>query len=342
MSILATAAAVALLHAFRSILWPFALAVVLKILIEALVRPVVRVWPSAGRRVLLLIACATSIALLLGVVFVVVPGLAELRGELPILARRLDDVLVRINQALALEDPITLEALTGYLDPRVLASWAFGGLQGAGSSLILTALFVIFLLTSSEAIERRLRIVLADSEARTRLVLERSIDGIETYLWLQTITGLINAIAAGLLMLAVGLEHWYLWAIVLFALSFIPLVGIAVGSAGPALFAILQFPTLWQSAVVFLGIQAVAFVVGNVVWPKLQADRQNIDPCVALLSVGAWSIVWGLPGAFLAVPLTLPLIYQLAGSDRLRWVATLLSHDGDPLQVAVGDEGPPP
>lgn len=81
---------------------------------------------------------------------------------------------------------------------------------------------------------------------------------------------------------------------------------------------------------IFLGIQAVAFVVGNLVLPRLQATNQNIDPSAGLLALGAWSIVWGLPGAFLAIPLTLALIYQLAGSRRLRWIAVLLSNNGVP------------
>jgi predicted PurR-regulated permease PerM len=328
--ILATAAAVALLHVFRSILWPFALAVVLTIQIQAGIRAILRVWPGASRRALLLIAGASVLAVMLGIGLLVVPGLWELRNELPILQQRLDDLLARVNHALALEDPITLEALTGNLDRRAVAAWVFGGLQGAATSLILTALFVLFLLTSSELIARRLRRVIG-SDTRSKLIVERSVRGVETYLWVQTITSLINGAAAGVLMASVGLDHWLIWTSALFALSYIPFIGVMVGSIGPALFALLQFPSLWPSLVIFLGIQAIAFVVGNLVWPKLQADKQNMDPSVTLLSLGAWSIIWGLPGAFLAVPLTLALIYQLAGTERLRWVAILLSNDGDPL-----------
>jgi hypothetical protein len=32
--------------------------------------------------------------------------------------------------------------------------------------------------------------------------------------------------------------------------------------------------------------------------------------------------------------LTLALIYQLAGSEKLRWIAIVLSHDGSPLPEA--------
>jgi predicted PurR-regulated permease PerM len=337
--VLVAAASVALLYVFRSILWPFTLAVVLTILIQAFLRAVVRVWPWASRRAVLLIAGALVLALFVGVALVVVPGLAELRRELPVLRERLDDLVARVNQALALQDPVTLEDLIGGLDRRALASWVFGGLQSVASSLVLTALFLIFLLTSSELIARRIDLAVG-GDTPSKRVLERSVRGVETYLWMQTITGVINATASGLVMLGVGLDHWVLWAIVLFALSYIPFIGVAVGSIGPALFALLQFPSLWPSVVVFVGIQLVAFVVGNLVWPKLQAHTQNIDPCVGLLSLGAWSILWGLPGAFLATPLTLALIYQLAGSEKLRWIAIVLSNDGSPPSEAGEHEHP--
>jgi predicted PurR-regulated permease PerM len=340
--ILVTAAAVALLHVFRSILWPLALAVMLTILIEALMRAVLRVWPRASRRMVLLISGACVLAVLLGVGLVVVPGLAGLRSELPLLRTRVDGLLEHVTHLLALQDPITLEALVGEVDPRTYVSWVFGGLKNAASSLILTALFVLFLLTSFELIERRLHLAIEGREAHSRLALERTARAIETYAWVQTITGLLNAAGAGAVMLGVGLDHWYLWAIALFGLSYIPFIGVAVGSIGPALFAMLQFASPWPSLIIFTGVQVVAFVVGNLIWPKLQADTQNIDPSVGLLSVGAWSIIWGLPGAFLAVPVTLALIYQLAGSEKLRWIAVLLSNDGDPLPGLEPDRPPAP
>ena len=240
---------------------------------------------------------------------------------------------MRANQAVALEDPITLDALLGSTDRRAFASWLFGGLQSAGAGLVLTALFVLFLLTSATLIERRLHLAISRA-ASSKLLLERCARGVETYLWVQTITGLINAAASGLIMFAVGLDHWALWTIALFALSFIPFIGVAIGSIGPALFAILQFPSLWPSLIVFAGIQVVAFVVGNLIWPKLQADRQNIDPSSDFSRSAPGAIIWGLPGAFLAVPLTLALIFLLAGNEKLQWISILLSNDGDPLAAA--------
>lgn len=328
LALIGFAAAVFLLHAFRSILWPFALALVVTIMIQALIRAALGLWPGANRRAMLMLAGAAALGLLFAAMLATVQGVAGLGQSLPAVVERLDALLADLSRSAGLETPLTLQVLLGQMDARAVAAWILGGVQGLVSGVVLTALFVIFQLISWELIQHRIRYA-AGMTARS--VLARSVRGVESYVWIQTVTGLMNAGAAGLVMAVVGLEHWALWAAALFLLSFIPFLGVAVGSIGPALAALVQFPTPWPGVVIFLSIQAVAFVVGNLVTPKLQATNQNIDPCAGLLAVGAWSIVWGPPGAFLAIPLTLALIYQLAGSRAFRWIAILLSHDGAPL-----------
>lgn len=325
-----TAAAAALLHVFSSILWPFAFACVIAILIHAMLRAVEAVVPWASRRLVLAALGLAALGLLFLAGAVVMRGAGELVVQAPVLLDKINALLASASRRGGLNEPLTLNPLIGKLDALSAASELLGGLRHAGSGLMVTALFVTFILVSWQMIERRVRIATVGG-GRTRQALERSIRSVETYLWLQTVTSVINAGASGLIMFAVGLDSWGVWTVALFMLSFIPFLGVAVGSIGPALFALLQFPSAWPSVVIFLGIQAVAFVVGNLVLPRLQATTQNIDPSAGLLSLGAWSILWGLPGAFLAIPLTLALMYLLAGSRRLRWIAVMMSNDGVPL-----------
>lgn len=326
-----TAAAVALLYVFRSILWPFAFALVLAILMQAFIRAVTGLWPWLDRRVVVLMCAAAALGLILAADLVVLPGLAQLVGDLPRVQQRIDSLLAAGSARMDLDSPVTLETLLGGVDVRAAALWALRSLRDLAAGLVLTALFLIFLLFWWNAIERRIRLAAGRRGTWPARVLDRSIRAVEAYLWIQTIGGLANAIGAGLIMLAAGLEHWHFWAIALFMLSYIPFLGVAVGSVAPALFALLQFPSATQGLLIFLGIQAVAFVVGNLLIPRIQASAQNIDPSAGLLAVGVWSILWALPGAFLAIPLTLALIYHFAGTPRLQWLAILLSNDGHPL-----------
>lgn len=334
--LLGTAAAVGLLYVFRTILWPFAFALVIAIMVQAFNRPILRLWPWANRGLVMLLTATAALGLMFAAAAVAVSGATELLGEAPLLQRRLDGLLVAGSEQIGLDEPVTLASLIGGVDARVVTAVGLRSLRGTTSGLVLTGLFVIFLLATWELIERRMRLAIGAAGQWQAQVFERSVRGVESYLWIQTITGVMNGVAAGLIMYAVGLEHWAFWSLALFLLNYIPFLGVAVGSIGPALFAMLQFPAAAPSLIIFFGIQAVAFVVGNLITPKMQADNQNIDPCAGLIAVGAWTIIWGLPGAFLSIPLTLALMYQLSGSRRLRWLAILLSNDGDPLPKVRG------
>jgi predicted PurR-regulated permease PerM len=61
-----------------------------------------------------------------------------------------------------------------------------------------------------------------------------------------------------------------------------------------------------------------------------------------LLSLGFWGTVWGPTGMFLSTPLTILVMVILAQFDGTRWIAVLLSADGDPHSVgAVPVHAPP-
>ncbi|OYX91426.1 MAG: hypothetical protein B7Y78_12205, partial [Caulobacter sp. 35-67-4] len=82
--------------------------------------------------------------------------------------------------------------------------------------------------------------------------------------------------------------------------------------------------------ILFVALQAIYFVVGNIVLPRMQSDSLNMDPTVVLLSLAVWGALWGVPGMFLSTPLTVAFMVILAQFDGTRWIAILLSEDGDP------------
>jgi predicted PurR-regulated permease PerM len=204
--------------------------------------------------------------------------------------------------------------------------------------MVLTVLFLTFLLASKHTIERKVKIVASSTRSnRTMAVLKRTVRGVEGFIRIQTLVGLMIAVASGLVMALVGLDNALFWTLTLFLLCYIPMLGVAIGSLAPALFALVQFPTVWPAVEVFVAIEVIAFLVSSLVLPKMQAEFQNIDPSATLLAMGLWSILWGIPGAFLAIPLTLALMYQLAQFESLRWLAVFISNDGQPFPD-VGDE----
>jgi AI-2 transport protein TqsA len=338
LNLIAAAAALALLYVFRALMWPFALAVVLAILIDALERAIVHLWPKASRWTVRVVAGAVVAILVLVSTLILVHGATQMVAHGAQLLRRLDALLDQASRQVGLSQPLNLQKLAASIDLRALAKTALGQVQDAVSGMVLTVLFLAFLLASKHALERKVKIVASSTRShRMMAVLEQTVRGVEAFIRIQTLVGLMIAGASGLVMALVGLDNALFWTLALFLLCYIPILGVAVGSLAPALFALVQFPTVGPAIEIFAAIEVIAFVVSSLVLPKMQADAENIDPSASLLAMGLWSILWGIPGAFLAIPLTLALMYQLAQFESLRWLAILISNDGQPFPEAGGD-----
>jgi predicted PurR-regulated permease PerM len=76
------------------------------------------------------------------------------------------------------------------------------------------------------------------------------------------------------------------------------------------------------------------FMIDNVLMPKLQGDELNIDPLLVLISITFWGFMLGPPGALLSTPLTVTLMAIAAEFDGSRWIAILISKNGQPMKDA--------
>jgi predicted PurR-regulated permease PerM len=125
-----------------------------------------------------------------------------------------------------------------------------------------------------------------------------------------------------------GLEFAALWAVLAALLNFIPYVGSVLGVVFPVLMTVVQFDDLSTVLTMLLILTAVQFVIGNFIDPYLMANSLNLSPFAILLSLAVWSELWGVPGAFLAVPITAILAIVFSEFPGTRPIAVLLSRTG--------------
>jgi AI-2 transport protein TqsA len=336
----ALAAAVALLYFFRSILAPFFLAIVVVVVVYAIADAVVRLLPKAPHWiVMILTGVILSVSIIAGF-DVALRGLAGLVPEAQQMLPRLQDLLQIATSAVGMAKAPNLQFLLGNADLSAFVQATLTRVTGALSSVSLVVVFLAFLLACRPTIDLKIGIV-ASSPGRTKTfsaVLNQIERGVRDCVLTQTASAAIVAAGAGAVMWTIGLQNSLFWTIVIFLISYIPIVGGLVSSIAPALFALVQFPTIWQAATIFGAIQAINIVVGNVVLPKMRATSQNIDPVVGMLAFSICSLLWGVPGAILANPITLVLMIVLAQFENTRWVAVMISNDGKP-QTNLGVRG---
>jgi AI-2 transport protein TqsA len=93
----------------------------------------------------------------------------------------------------------------------------------------------------------------------------------------------------------------------------------------PALFAIAQLET-WQGVIlVFIGLTAIQFLIGNYLEPLAAGAALSLSPLVVVFAVFFFGFLWGIPGALIGVPIMLSIIVICAQFKSSRWVAVLLS-----------------
>jgi predicted PurR-regulated permease PerM len=278
------------------------------------------------------------------VVFFIVAHAAGFAAKLFAYQPRFNVLLATMAHTLHMRLPRTLSALLAQLDPAKYLPMVAQWVQTLGQQGLLVLLYLGFLLASRSGFERKAVRLFHGREGRHEAlqVFLRVRDALERYLWIQTVCGGLIALGSFGLMMAIGLEDAFFWAFVIFVIGYIPIVGAALGIGAPALFAMLQFPTIWPGVFLFAALLTLCFVVGNILMPRMQGRNLNIDPVMVLLSLAFWGAVWGVTGMFLSTPLTILVMVVLAQFDGSRWIAVLLSADGDPHSLGAPVRNPAP
>ena len=145
-----------------------------------------------------------------------------------------------------------------------------------------------------------------------------------TRLLLGTITALLYM---GWLSLF-GIDFILVWGLLALLLNFIPTLGSLIAGIFPVLFAFAQKDPA-TALIVAGGLLVIEQVMGNFVDPKLLGKRLSVSPLIILISLLVWSWIWGVPGALIAVPMTVLLTLVFAQVPALRPVALFLSDERD-------------
>lgn len=122
-----------------------------------------------------------------------------------------------------------------------------------------------------------------------------------------------------------GLELPAAWGAIAFALNYIPFVGPFVATVLPTLFAIAQSESWEMAVIVFLCLNLIQFLIGSYLEPRVAGATLSVSPFMVLFAVFFWMFLWGIPGAFIGVPILVAALTVCEQYPSTRWVADLLS-----------------
>ncbi len=171
---------------------------------------------------------------------------------------------------------------------------AWGVAWGVVSQSVVVLVFLFFLLLSSVKRDRPIAGAWGEMESRIR-----------SYVLTMTALSGVTGLLVGIVLALFGVQAAVLFGLLTFLLNFIPNVGSFISI-------VLPIPIVWLApnftttqAILAIGIPAVIqFAIGNFIQPKLMGEHMKLHPVTILISLIFWGMLWGIVGAFLAVPIT--------------------------------------
>ncbi len=330
------------LHATQSLLAPFALAIFIWLVIDAFAQWIDGLSSKVPYWLALTIALLIVFMGLIGVVVIIADTGFSIAEDSDKYAARINEIFANFSGFLSKSEwvssnvDLTSEGLNERLNLAGKIQSGMLGFMGSVSSVLqnffLIATYVAFLFVAQNGFRKRVDDLWPDLNKRAKAtkVLERIRVSVEKYVGVQTLMSLLQTILSYAVMVAFGLDNALFWAMVIFILNFIPIVGGILAVVFPILFAIVQFETLGKVGGLFGGLFLVQFIINNTIQPKMMGDSMNMSSLVVILALAMWTSLWGGVGAFLSAPLTVIMMIIFAQFGATRWISVLLSADGKP------------
>jgi len=321
------------LYQTRALLAPFALAIFIWLIIDAFARWLDRLSPKLPYWFALTVAVMTVVACIVGIGMIIADTAQDVAREAPRYQARISEIFSWISDKTGQD--LTFGGLSDRIGLMEKLQGAIGGfasaVQGVFSDLAIIALYVVFLFAAQKTFPKKMDDLFPDvaQRAQAQKVGERIRYSIEKYLGVQTIISIMQTVLSYIAMAALGLENALFWALVIFILNYIPIIGGLAAVALPVMFSVVQFDP--SKIAILAGLLFGAqFIIGNTIQPKMMGDSMNLSALVVVLSLTLWGALWGGVGAFLSAPLTVIIMIVLAQFQTTRWIAVLLSADGQP------------
>ena len=289
-----------------------------------------------------------SLAIVFGVLGAIAPSLVSQSGDL---AQQASEGLTELQERAA-EPPFNIDNAT--IDDAVgkattwlqeqsgqIATGALAGASAVGSGLVTLVLVLIlvffFIKDGPQFLPFVRRIAGERAGGHLTEVATRSWNTLGGFIRTQALVSAVDAVIIGIGLAFLGVPLAFALAILTFFGGFIPIVGaFAVGFLSVLVALVAQGPM--TALFVLILIVAVQQLEGNFLQPFLQGRSMQLHAGVILLAVAVGSTLFGIVGAFLAVPVAAVAAVVLRYvSEQINLRAGIVSADEVESESADGE-----
>jgi len=181
---------------------------------------------------------------------------------------------------------------------------AVGNITGTVANFVLVIVYVVLVLSQRDRFKKFILMqVPAGDQPRASNALKEIRKTSGGYFWGMFKAMLILAILYATGFLIGGVKYALLLALIAAVFSFIPYLGNALGGGLAALLAMVSggFP----SVMVVFGVMFAAQMIDNyITQPYVVGKEVDLNPFMTITSVIGFGVLWGVPGAIIAIPVT--------------------------------------
>src|SRR4029453_11348630 len=186
-----------------------------------------------------------------------------------------------------------------------LVARVFGTTQRfvAGSLEVLILLY--FLLAAGDLFLQKLVKVLPQlGDKRTAVQIARKAESsISTYLITARAVNVGEGVVVGIVLFLLGMPSPVLWGAMVALLEFVPYLGATMAVVVLSIAALTTFDSVGHALLIPASFWAINLIQANLIPPLLFSRRLTLNPVALFVGLAFWWWIWGIPGAFVAVPL---------------------------------------
>lgn len=193
------------------------------------------------------------------------------------------------------------------------------------SFLVLSLIYTFLILFYSEHLTEGLSRFSSKKHKRSYLKMLKEVQQVgQQYftgmLLLIVILGVLNT--TGLLIL--GIDYAFFFGFLAALLAIIPYVGTTLGGLIPTLYAFVTYDSYWYPVGVIAIFWFIQFLEGNFLNPKIVGGNMQINALFSIFSLIAGSVLWGIAGMILFLPMMAMLKVVCSHYEELKPVASLI------------------
>ena len=304
------------LYFARNFLVPIVFALLLNVLLSPLIRLMgrARIKPPIGAAIVVLVL-VTSIS---GALYqlagpaqrwaaIAPQSFARAQVNLRKIIRPMQQVSKNVEQAadaVGGAEPKARSVVVQAAGPTI-SSRLFGTTQRLVSGLAEVFLLLYFLLAGGDLFLQKLIKVLPHFGDKVKAVeIARETEAaVSAYLSLTLLLNVVEGVVVAGAFWLLGMPNVLLWGALVTCLEFVPYLGALVAVVVFTLAGLSTFPDVAHALMIPGSFLAINLIQSNVAAPLLLGRRLTLNPVAIFIGLAFFFWIWGVPGAFLAVPI---------------------------------------